>query len=459
MQTTIFIGIGLYLALMIFLGLRASQKENAEGFVIGNRNVGYIPTIGSIATSFRDGMGAVFWIGIGFTTGYAGLWMIGGVMLGAMIYFIFAPSIRRYAKENDIITINQMIKTFIGLYSEKITSIIILVFAVLMIALQLFVAGNIFAEVGHLEPWIGIFTAAFVVGLYLFFGGYSTVVLTDHVQFILILALVALPFFIPPSKEAIMNVGSLFEFSQRDQIAFFVFGFLYILSGSEAWQRIFSAKNDNVARFSFPLASIALLFMTLSLIWVGMSAQGTMTPDVEQGRVLFELFNQSVFPSWVLSFIAIVVLAITMSTLDTFCYLFAATFSKNILPKKLTQERFQYVRLSKMLMIGVLIVGSLLALTASDVVQFLFNASALMFILTPVYLSIGFGWFKQSELLDKLISLSVIISVAVYLYMFLNGYFEDMILMYIPVLLNSLLCILSVIINHLFYTKHLEVSS
>lgn len=40
LTTLSLIGIGLYLALMIGVGLYAGRKQDHEGFIIGNRNVG-----------------------------------------------------------------------------------------------------------------------------------------------------------------------------------------------------------------------------------------------------------------------------------------------------------------------------------------------------------------------------------------------------------------------------------
>ena len=67
--------IALYFVVMLAIGIIAGRGQSHEGFVIGGRDVGFIPTVGSLATSFRDGMGVIFWFGFGVTAGYAGLWV------------------------------------------------------------------------------------------------------------------------------------------------------------------------------------------------------------------------------------------------------------------------------------------------------------------------------------------------------------------------------------------------
>lgn len=429
-QIIILSAISVYFAAMILIGLIASRNQSHDGFVIGSRDVGYIPTIGSLASSFRDGMGVVFWFGFGATAGYGGLWLIVGAVAGLFLYALIGPRVRELAKKHDYITIGEMIRARIGVVSEKTTALIVIAFALAYIAIQLFVSGNLFATVLGIEAWIGVVSVAVVVGFYLFFGGYSTVVKTDAIQFFLIISLILVPFFFQPGKEDVMNIGTLFSQSVDFQWGIGLLGFFLVLGSADTWQRVFSARNDKVIRASFPLAGVMLGIMTLSLIFLGLAAKPYLGENIAAEKAFFLIFEGDYIPSWLLAYIAVVVMAICMSTLDTMCYLTAATIGKNFMPPRVTERREQYVLLSRIVMVVILIAMSVLALTISDVIQFLFNASSLLFILAPVYLAVALGLpHRKHRETDVLITLSVVASTIIYLFLFVNGYFDGSLMM------------------------------
>ena len=135
-------------------------------------------------------------------------------------------------------------------------------------------------------------------------------------------------------------------------VALFLIGVCYMITSSDVWQRLFSAKNNKIIRTAFPLSSVMLLLMTLSLLFLGMAATKVLPEDTDWGNAFFAIFESEALPPYVLAYVAVVCIAITMSTLDTLSYLCAATFLKNIAPEKLTNERGGYVRLNACLFGG-----------------------------------------------------------------------------------------------------------
>ena len=151
--------------------------------MIGNRNVGFIPTMGSLSAGFRDGGGIVFWVGAGATFMFGGLWLFLGVLLSLLFLAYIGPSVRQRALERDYITIGQIIKNELGGKTEKVTSLIVTVFALLMVGLQLFVSGNLVSSISPLSAELSILLVAVTVGFYLLIGGYGNVIKTDAIQF------------------------------------------------------------------------------------------------------------------------------------------------------------------------------------------------------------------------------------------------------------------------------------
>ncbi|QEP43090.1 hypothetical protein D5085_08170 [Ectothiorhodospiraceae bacterium BW-2] len=438
-QLTILAAIVSYFVAMIIIGIMASRHQSHSGFVIGSRDVGYIPTIGSLSSSFRDGMGVIFWVGFGASVGYGGIWVFIGVVAALLVYAFIGPRARQLAAQQDYITIGEMIRARSGSLTERFSAAIIVCFALMVIAIQLHVAGNLFSMVLGIAPWIGVFSVAIVVGFYLFWGGYSTVVKTDAVQFFIILSLLFMPLFLEPT-EAMFHFDTIWALETETIIAFNLIGFFYVLSSADTWQRIFSARNTRVIYFSFPLSGVALLIITLGLIFLGMLARPHLGEVIDTNTVFYEIFKGDYLSPLLQAYIAVVVMAICMSTLDTMCYLTAATIAKNHTPAHLTATRDSYVNFSQKVMLLTLVAMSLVTLTISDLLLFAFSAASLLFILSPLYLFTVFNLPKvRNDKTDRLMTLAIAMSAIIYLYMFSAGHFERAILTLVPVAISTVL--------------------
>jgi SSS family solute:Na+ symporter len=453
LQIILLSAIGAYFLVMILIGLLASRKQDHEGFVIGNRNVGYIPTMGSVASSFRDGSGIVFWVGFGLVTGYGGLWVFIGSTVGFLFYGLFANRCRKISEEKGYLTVGDMLRDNTGPITEKLASLIIVSLALVGVAMQLYVSGNLISIIIDIPAWTGVFSVATVVALYLFFGGYESVIKTDAIQFFLILSLIIVSFSNPPPIESITNFASLGALGWRDSLVFFTFGFAYAFAMPDGWQRVFSARSSKVIVIAFPLAGLFMIIMTISLLFLGMSAKPFL-PDMEANDVFFAIFENQVFSVPILAFIAVVTMAITMSTLDTYTYVFTSSLTRNFLPQQMTESRNRYIYVSRILFLIVLITMSILALTISDIIEVLFSVTSVMAILGPVYIFTALGYFSPSKRTDIITSLCITVSLTVYAVFYFKGYMDDYLYLLIPTGLCFCFCILSV--YGLKYMRHLK---
>ena len=64
-------------------------------------------------------------------------------------------------------------------------------------------------------------------------------------------------------------------------------------------------------------------------------------------------------------------------------------------------------------------------------------AASFLFILVPLYVAVGFGWLTKTKRIDAMISISMLISLCVYLVMYLRGDFANMLM--VPVLVNTVM--------------------
>jgi SSS family solute:Na+ symporter len=445
----IFLGtIGLYVGILIYVGVRAANNQNHGDFVIGSRGVGIVPTVGSLAASFRDGMGAVFWTGMAYSAGYGALWVIYGVMLSVVFMAVFGPAIRDYAEKQGFITMGDYLKDRLGVYTEKVSSFFALIKSLLIISIQLFVIGTIASMVFGIEAYVGIIGTAVVIFLYLYFGGYSSVVKTDALQFFMIIGLLIVPFFIQPNIDDVLNFSTAASMGWENSLGLFLLGFFYIIAGPDAWQRIFSARSKKVVQIAFPLSGIFLLIMTLNLIAIGYGLRPLLPEGTTADDALFSLFaHLDVASPYIIAFIGVTVMAISMSTLDTEAYVFTSSFAKNFMPKRYTERSEKYVRLSRKVITGILIVTPVISLTINDVIQFLFDAVGLIFVISPVLIMAMLGWTRGSKKQDIYLAVSILLSAFLYATMFVNEQFPTVLHNMIPLGVSTILCGLSVLVT------------
>ncbi len=431
----------LYSLILITIGIKAARGQSEEGFVIGSRNVGLIPTMGSLAASFRDGMGAVFWSGIAYTYGYGGLWLIFGAIISLFFLSFVGPKIRNHAEENGFVTVGDFLKNKLGGAGEKVVSLFVLIKSVLFISIQLYVIGIICANVFGVPNYYGVIGTSLVILVYLYFGGYSSVVKTDALQFFMIMGLIAVPFFIQPDMTSVLDFSTINAMGWQSSLGLFIIGIFYVIGGADTWQRLFSARDESVIRWAFPLSGLFLLVMTLTLIAIGYGMIGVLPGDIEPSQALFALFTytEAVNP-YVLAFFGVTIMAISMSTLDTEAYVFTSSFVRNFLPAQYSENRMSYVKISKGLIAFLLAGTAIISLTITDVIQFLFDAVSLIYVIVPVLLFAIFGWIKPSVKQDIFLTASILVAACVYIYMFSTGGFVNLLYNCIPLGISFVLC-------------------
>lgn len=380
-----FLFIGLYLSVMVLTGLWCRRREDDQGFIIGNRSVGIIPTAASLAASFRDGGGIAFWIAAGFAAGYAGMWLLLGVACSALILAFIGPRLRDESGKAGYITIQERVRDYVGTRSAQLASVISLIFGILIISLQYHVSGSIFAEILGIPKFAGVMVVGFILITYMVTGGYKSVVVTDTIQFFIMFSLVMIPFMIKPSMDDFTNVGTLFESSWSDGIALFLFGLYYLIMTPESWQRIMSARDKRTIRYGVPLTALILTLMTLSLIWLGMGLK-QIYPDIDKATVYATMFRDTgAIAPWLLGYILLVFLSITMSTQSAACYSFVSTLGKIFLPGK-TEKNKDYISFTRMGITVALVLAGILSLTVSKAVEYMFDIMGFVLCLSPIYL-------------------------------------------------------------------------
>lgn len=189
MQSATWTSLGLYFALMIGIGFYAWRKANAtaQGYMLGGRDLGAGVTALSAGASDMSGWLLMGLPGAVYSGGLAAAWIGIGLTIGAyMNYRIVAPRLRAYTElANDAITIPDFLEERFGDTSKLLrvaAALVIIVFFTLYCSAGMVAGGKFALAALGLDYTSGVAIAAGVVVVYVLFGGFLAVSLTDFVQ-------------------------------------------------------------------------------------------------------------------------------------------------------------------------------------------------------------------------------------------------------------------------------------
>ena len=195
----ILVGLLLYLAMMLCVGIAASRyMQSLDDFVLAGRRLG--PWVAAISER-ASGESAWFLLGLpgaAYALGLVEFWSVIGIGFGVLASWTFiAMPLRRESARLGALTLPDYFELRFNDTSRvlRIVSMIaILVFYTAYVAAQFHGAGKILNATFGIEPWMGILIGAVIVVIYTILGGFLAVAWTDFIQGLLMTAVaVVLP--------------------------------------------------------------------------------------------------------------------------------------------------------------------------------------------------------------------------------------------------------------------------
>ena len=430
----------LYIGILIYftIGKKGEMKDDSK-FLIAGRSVGLLPLSASLASGFRDGAGIAVWLTLGIYYGLGAIWLAVGLAIGLAIVGLMSRTSWEIAKSSGYISVTELIHDKVGRRTAYICSSIVVGTSFLYFSAQLFVAGKVGAEIFSWPEWIGIGFVGIITLSYSMIGGLNSIIRTDTIQWILILIVVMVPFLFS-ADPVVPEISTFYILPTSDFIGFLIFPALVAFSGAEVWQRVFSARDSGVARIACFSTGPMYVFLGVGLILVGTTAVSNGI-DVTSEEGVFQIFEAEGVFLTLKSILFLFILSSIMSTADTQAYLLASTISR-------VSSRMKYgtndVLTSRVLLCFVFVMAWTVTTFISDIVGFLFGAVTLTTIMAPIIL-ISLLKVDGSKLRDKLLGICLFISLVVYIWMFVNGSFSQVINTLIPPSICAALVIVALI--------------
>jgi len=407
-QSIIFLGVAIYVVLMLAVGAYASKKTHtAAEFIVAGRNMPvFLCTATIIATWFGGGtmMGVS---GSAYDDGLLGV--IADPFGATLALFLIGLFFARFMRRLRLLTYVEIVDHRFGKTAATITTLATVVSNIGWLGAMLVAFALVFQSLTDTPLLVGVIGGAVIVVIYTMIGGLWAVALTDFLQICIIIVGIVVLFIV-----VLIDVGGWSNISpQLPENAFrlvpmehtaeqwlnylrmwLIFGLADIPSQT-LLGRALAAKSERTAQNSFYLSAVGYLLFAMIPVTLGIIASVTMPDLAESEAVIPTLAIEHLHPVAVAVFVGAILAAI-MSTCDSSLLSVASLVSRNLLPLVKPDASDKLMLTVARLTIPVVgIVGIVIALKARAVYDVIVDANILALTATtvPFFLSI---WWKKA---------------------------------------------------------------
>jgi SSS family transporter len=410
-ETIIFIGVGIYVTLMLAVGVYASKKnDTAADFIVAGRQMPmFLLTATIIATWFGGGtmMGSS---GAAYDDGLLGV--IADPFGSALALILIGLFFARFYRRLRLMTYVELVEQRLGKVAASTATFTHVVSSIGWVAGSLLTFGLIFESLTGTPMLVGVVAGAAIVVVYTVIGGLWAVALTDSIQVSIILVGVIILFVV-----VLIDVGGWSAISAR--IPDGTFRMLPLENTSERWLnylrmwfiyglvdinsqsllgRAMAAKSERVAQNSFYFAGFGYLAFAMIPVTLGIIGSVTM-PDLPNSEsIIPALALAHLHPVLVAIFVGAILAAI-MSTCDSALHAVGSLVSRNFLP--LVHKNPSDMLTLKVARFTIPIVALLaiyIAMKGQDIYDIMIDSNILALTATTVPVLMAVWWSKANRI-------------------------------------------------------------
>lgn len=326
--------IALYLAGLLALGLAGRLKKNASAsqMILGGRVLTLPAFVASLVSTWYGGI-----LGVGEYSYSYGLsnWLVFGLpyYLAALI---FALVLAKKARQAEVLTIPQRLDQAYGRVPAVIGSGIIYLMTVP--AAYILMLGVLAEQLFGWPFYVGVLVGTLFSVIYVFAGGFKSVVRTDIFQFGLMFAGFIVLLIVAVSKFGsvdflISNLPDSHLTWHGGNSGWYIASWYVIALATMIepafYQRCYAAKNEKIARNGILISIGAWAFFDFLTTSCGLYARAVL-PDLADPVAAYPALAIAILPTGLLGLFALALLATIMSTVDSYSFLAASTFGYDI---------------------------------------------------------------------------------------------------------------------------------
>ncbi|MCX6676370.1 MAG: sodium:solute symporter family protein [Methanothrix sp.] len=307
----------IYLLAMLAIGAWGLRMKGLEDFHLAGRSIKLVLLTGTFCASIIGASATLGMAGLGFSKGLPGAWwMLSGTAGLLVLATFFAGKVRA----SGCYTLPDLVGSFYGGRARFVASVLIVVSWVGVIAVQIVACGKVLGAVfgGNETLFMAACTAVFV--LYTAHGGQGSVIRTDLVQLMIILAGMIVLFFraseaAGPGLLLSQSFPTSAEMGGWDVLSMLlVVGSAYLV-GPDMYSRLLSAHSQRDAKISAAIAAVILIPLAFLIASLGIFAR-SLYPAASPEQALPVLLTGLLSPG-LEGLVAAALLAAFMSSADT----------------------------------------------------------------------------------------------------------------------------------------------
>lgn len=325
---------GLVMVAITYVFARKEEYKGIQGFLVAGRNVkGWLGAV-SIAASWVWAPALFVSVQFAYQKGLAGIfWFTFPNMVALALFAFLAPKIRQRLPYGY--TLPQWIRHRLGSdRAHKVYLFPYFFYQVMAVTVQLFAGGNLLSALTGI-PLINAMALLAVIALaYSFISGLGSSIVTDLVQFVLIIAGIAVvvPWAISAAgglSQVAQGFGGLSGqfgniFSPSVAFSFGIVTAIGLISGAisdqQYWQRAFAIKKKNLVP-SFIFGAVIFGIVPIALSVLGFLAAngslGIVLPEGMDAAMIGVATVRALLPAWATVVFVVMLLGGLSSTLDS----------------------------------------------------------------------------------------------------------------------------------------------
>ena len=372
----------LFFLIVVILGFIPKMKNNsAESYLLSNRNVGiYLFVLTNVATWY----GGI--LGVGEFTSKFGIlsWVTQGLpyyVFAIVFAFLFAGKIRKASLFTIPDKLEEVYGRKVGLFAS------LLVFILVSPAPYLLMIASLLSLIFGINILLALFIGIFISVVYLFKGGYRANIITDAFQFfVMFIGFIAIVYFasttlgglnflkdnLPPAHLSISGGAS-----PTFIIVWFLIA-LWTFADPGFHQRCYSAKSENVAKYGIIISVVLWMFFDFLTTSTGLYARALL-PNMENAVLSFPILAENILGNGYKGLFYAALFATILSTLNSFLFLSATTFSRDFVYKlKKEVDDNNLIKYTRIGLIVSSIISIILAYKFSSVVEIWYNIGSII---------------------------------------------------------------------------------
>lgn len=312
MQVKIIIAI--YFIGVLLVGLYSYFKiKSPQDYYVAGKKAGLLPVSGSLLATILGGSAILGTIELSREMGWPALWFLFCAAFGLLLLVPISKYVKRYGNY----TLPEMLGVFYGKKVEIISSSIIPLAWLGIVAAQIIAAAKILNALGFSSYNNAAIFAGAIFMFYTLAGGQLSILKTDTFQsFLIVAGLAALvAFSFESSKSAAtgpLTFTELFNpsFSVFDLVVLLLTYSVTFVVGPDIYSRVFCAKDEKTARRSIFITALLLVPISFALTWLGIFSMQVHETDIAS-------FAQHLLPNWAYGLFMAALLSAVMSSADT----------------------------------------------------------------------------------------------------------------------------------------------